>query len=91
MNGRFQQRVGRVISILGIVLFVPTVAWLVSQGAVGPSFLPQRHEDFFIEAGSIRLALSTIHLGYLILIISILLIACGQLIRRRERLNRLRS
>ena len=64
--------------------------YLVSQGAVGPSFLPQRHAALFIEAGSIRLALSTIHVGYLILIISILLIACGQLIRRRERLNRLR-
>ena len=91
MTGRFQLRLGRVTSILGIVLFVPTVAWLVSQGTVGPSFLPQRHADLFIEAGSIRLALSTIHVGYLILIISILLIACGQLIRRRERLNRLPS
>ena len=87
MSGRFQQRVGRVTSILGIVLFVPTVVWLVSQGAAEPSFLPHRHADFFIEAGSIRLALSTIHLGYLILIISILLIACGQLIRRRSRLT----
>lgn len=91
MNGRFQQRVGRVTTILGIVLFVPTVAWLVSQGAVGPGFLPQRHADLFIQIDSIRLALSTIHLGYLILVISILLIACGQLIRRRERLNRVRS
>lgn len=82
MNSRFRRRVGRATSILGIVLFIPTVAWLVSQGADALTFLPGRHVDFFIEAGSIRLALSTIHLGYLILIISILLIACGQLIGR---------
>jgi hypothetical protein len=91
MVGKFQRRVGRVTSILGIALLIPTVAWLVSQGAGALTFLPQRHSDFFVETGSIRLALSTTHLGYLILIISILLIARGQFISRRERLNHLRS
>lgn len=91
MNAKFQRRVGRMTSIVGMVLLVPTVAWLVSQGAVRPGFLPQRHADLFIETDSIRLAFSTIHLGYLILVISLVLIACGQLISRRARLNRLRS
>ena len=53
MNATFQRRVGRVTSIVGIVLFVPTVAWLVGQGAVGASFLPQKHADLFYETGSI--------------------------------------
>lgn len=87
MRGKFQRLIGRVTSILGIALFVPTVAWLVSQGTSALSFLPKREVDLFIEVGSIRLALSAIHFGYLILIISILLIACGRLISRRYRLN----
>jgi hypothetical protein len=76
---------GRVMSIIGIGLFALSVAWLVSNGS-SPNFLPVRHKDLFLEAGPIQLSLSLTNsrIAYSVLTSSVLLIACGRFLIRRD-------